>query len=203
MEVDPKRPETGARGEAESTGGDRGQVSRAEAPQEVRLAEFSALRDEIQRRATIQQGLLGLNATVVAGVLGLAISSHEWAALLVIPIVSSTFGLLWVDNATMIAKLGTYILKLWVWEPSWEAHLRAIDRPSDRSRGLVEFWVPIAGAFAGPPIAALIAAAFKVSDAALLLPLAGFGLGLTGLCLFSLWKSRMRYEQQRHPQGKR
>lgn len=90
--------------------------------QDVRLAEFAALRVEITQRSSFQQALNALNLTVVATIAGLVLSNHAAKSLLLfVPVISSTFGLLWLDHHRNIVLIATYVREeLWRWTPSWE-----------------------------------------------------------------------------------
>ena len=123
------------------------------APEAVRLAEFSALREEIQNRSGLQQALVGLNLTAIATLGGLVLSNRaSIQVLLVLPILSLTLGLMWIDHYRVIVELGGYIRKeLWTWTPSWERHFAQ----SRKSRPAASFWIPVAIVWAGPSTATL------------------------------------------------
>ena len=74
------------------------------------LAEFSALRAEIAARSSAQHTLLNLNLTASGVVLGTALAQRaNLAVLLVVPIIGCCFGLLFIDHAAVIEKLGRVI----------------------------------------------------------------------------------------------
>jgi hypothetical protein len=114
------------------------------------------LRAEILNRSNAQQAASGANLTLVGIVLGLALARHADAAvLLVIPPVSVTLGLIWLDHAAVIKAIGYYIAqRLWTWAPSWE---------EEASQYRAHWRAPSAGLLAPfivPPAAALVAAPF-------------------------------------------
>jgi hypothetical protein len=77
---------------------------------EVALAEFSALRQEIGSRSTAQHTLLTIQLSTSGTVLGVVLGQvSEPQMLLVIPILSFAFGMLWLDHAANIARLGVVI----------------------------------------------------------------------------------------------
>jgi hypothetical protein len=73
-------------------------------------AEFAAYRDEILHRSSQQNSLLGLDLAALIAIAGFVLSdSADPLLLLLLPIVSSSIGLLWYDHARNIDSLGTYI----------------------------------------------------------------------------------------------
>jgi len=132
------------------------EVDALESPEGARLAEFSALRAEVQRRSTTQQALVGLNLTVLAAVAGAVASSDVGADfLLVLPLVSSVLGLFWLDHARNIELIGSYIAnELWHWEPSWESYGRNLN--TRMSWRVLEFGLPVSLVFVGGSVAALV-----------------------------------------------
>jgi hypothetical protein len=91
--------------------------------QEVRLAEYAALRAEIAQRLSSQQALVALNLTAVATIVGFVLVKHSSKSLLLlVPVVSSVLGLLWLDHDRNIRLMALYIgTELWRdREQSWE-----------------------------------------------------------------------------------
>jgi hypothetical protein len=73
-------------------------------------AEFAAYRQEILARSGHQYTLLALDLTALTAVAGFVLSdSADRLLLLLLPIVSSSIGLLWYDHARNIESLGDYI----------------------------------------------------------------------------------------------
>jgi len=100
------------------------------------LAEFTALRAEIERRTTIQWNVLALQIAIAGAVFGFALSaSRREILLLVIPIATyMTFGR-YIIHAVSISRIGRYIrtdLSLRVpgglhWEEWQRKHARDTD----------------------------------------------------------------------------
>ena len=79
---------------------------------QVALAEFGPLRSEIDRRSKAQSDMLNLNITAIGTVGGLFFLSQQVVdqkVLLVLPVLSTSLGLLWLDHARAIGNLGRYI----------------------------------------------------------------------------------------------
>ena len=134
-------------------------MGRDPAPEAVRVAEFGALRAEIDQRISLQQSLLALNLTAVGGVIGFVVSSDRVTTdlLLVIPVVSPMLGLLWLGHESCIRRIAKYIREQgWIWTPSWE---EAIERERGESNVLgFVFRVAVALAFVGVAAVALVLA---------------------------------------------
>src|SRR3954451_15704021 len=78
-------------------------------PEDAR-AEFAAYRQEILHRSSQQYTLLALDLTALTAIAGFVLSDNaDRLLLLLLPIVSSSIGLLWYDPARNIDSLGTYI----------------------------------------------------------------------------------------------
>ncbi len=94
------------------------------------------------------------NLTGTAAVVGLVLGRNaDRSLILVIPFLSSAFGLLWCGHHIDIARIGAYIrLELWVWEPSWEHWIS--ERPHGR-RWTNAFWAAVLLPFSGIPAGAL------------------------------------------------
>lgn len=76
----------------------------------VVLAEFAALRAEIDRRSTAQHALIGLMLTVASAVSGTVLLHGELVHLLLaVPFVAGAFGMLFIDHHWMICTIGRYI----------------------------------------------------------------------------------------------
>ena len=118
-----------------------------------RLAEYAARYSEIAQRSTFQQALLALNLTSAGTIVGFVLANHApKALLLIVPVVSSTLGLIWLDHHRNIQLAGQYIKeKLWMWTPSWE-EWRA------RKRGTNErvYWFAMGFIFAAGSIGSLV-----------------------------------------------
>jgi hypothetical protein len=87
----------------------------------AQLAEYAALRAEIAQRSSFQQALIALNLTSAATVFGFVLTKHASEALiLLVPVTSSTLGLLWLDHHRNIQLLATYTRQNWPGNESWE-----------------------------------------------------------------------------------
>jgi hypothetical protein len=154
----------------------------AGASDEVRLAEFASLRQEIGQRSTAQQALLALNVTIAGTVAGFALSGSGREELFVIvAFASSTFGLIWLDHHASIHQLAAYISdELWVWEPSWESYNRRDGKPQWWQ---VIYVASLALVFEGIAIAAVVISGAAVHG--LLRIIWWIAIGLTGVACCS------------------
>jgi hypothetical protein len=73
------------------------------------LAEYSALRIEIDRRSHAQQTLTNLALTFSGALLAYAVAHQVIAVLLLQPIVVCALGLLYTDHGSMIMRIGRYL----------------------------------------------------------------------------------------------
>jgi hypothetical protein len=77
---------------------------------QVALMEFQKLRDEIASRSGIQWALVGLTITGSGLVAGFSISNTDAdLLLLLLPILAPALGLLFVDHALTILRIGEHI----------------------------------------------------------------------------------------------
>jgi hypothetical protein len=77
---------------------------------QILLDEFKALREEISRRSKDQLSLIQMNITAIGVILGFVISSvKDSRVLLIIPLVSSVLGIIYLDNAEAIQHIGRFI----------------------------------------------------------------------------------------------
>jgi hypothetical protein len=77
---------------------------------QIVLAEFAALRGEIQGRSSAAWTLLGLNLTASSAVAGFVLSDRaDPLLLLLLPFLSSSLGLLFLDHGINLDRIGTYI----------------------------------------------------------------------------------------------
>lgn len=133
---------------------------------QVVLAEYNALRAEIQNRSNIQSTLLQLHLTALTLILGGALSEKlgPWIIFL-IPFESTIFGLWWLDHSLVIMEIGTYIRESV--EPRvsellnveramyWEANFKEGVVAPKRKRIVTFNWL-ILFSFAGPSFISLI-----------------------------------------------
>jgi hypothetical protein len=132
---------------------------------QVALAEFSALRSEIKDRSDAAWGLVNLDVTGTAALLGLVLSKNaDPKLLLALPLLAPALGLLFIDHAYNINNLGSYInkrLRPLVVEATGSADVLgyedAIDRyEKHRFLRLVPLGLPLTLLFSGLPLAALV-----------------------------------------------
>jgi IPT/TIG domain len=150
----------------------QGASADAQLASQVMLAEYSALRSEVDRRANVQWNVVALQITSAGVIASLAISRvADIALLLVIPLLSYMLGTRYILNAYHINLITSYIryslsVRLQghlAWE-GWKAHKT---RPEVEPRR----WLTATGwnwshptrlAFEGVASLALLAAAFAV-----------------------------------------
>jgi hypothetical protein len=132
---------------------------------QVALAEFNALRGEISGRASLAWTLVNLNLTVTTTIVGLALSATGiWGMLLVLPLLSPAFGLLFIDHSLNIKKLGKYIQEhlgpILVREAGDDQLFQYEDWVDEYETRWVLRWVPfgipLLLLFAGFPLVALV-----------------------------------------------
>jgi len=76
----------------------------------VLLAQFQALRAEIEARSGAQTTILGLTVTALGALAALGFSEHgDMRLLLLVPVISAILGLIWIDHAANISNLGDFI----------------------------------------------------------------------------------------------
>lgn len=168
------------------------------ADQEVRLAEFAQLRNEIGQRTAIQQALIALNLTVCGTVTGfVAAEKAPDSLLLAIVYISCTFGILWLDHHLAIHQIASYVEReLWDWRPSWEDYLRRRKKPL---WWRLIFMLAIALAFAGVAATAAISVRGDLEGAGTTLQVIWWvGVAITAMifaafvAVFSLGSARLK-----------
>jgi hypothetical protein len=139
------------------------------------LAIYNSLRDEIKTRSTAQAGLVALNITAI-GVMGgffFGKGENPPEILLLIPMVSSVLGMLWIDHAINIAKQGRFIENVVMPElmqsidlpsiPNYEVSIRRMEKRAGLR--LFVLGTPILLIFAGIPLAAILYAFYVAKPA--------------------------------------
>lgn len=127
---------------------------------QIGLGEFGALRGEISNRSSAQNTLINLNITAVGTIGGLSIAYHaNPLVLLILPPLSSALGLLYIDHARNISRLGWYVReRLWTSLrqassdtkiPTYEDEVASYER---RALTRIGFGLPFFFMFWGPPI---------------------------------------------------
>ncbi|HEX2349615.1 MAG TPA: hypothetical protein VHI51_14380 [Ktedonobacterales bacterium] len=140
----------------------------------VILAEYKALRTEIQNRSNAQTFILQVHITALTFTLGAAATTHYFPWLIfLIPIEASIFGLWYVDHASTIARLGEYIQTCI--EPnvnkfaqttgllSWESGFYGRKVSASREKEPISFESLVFLTFGGPSMLALLAGALNIA----------------------------------------
>lgn len=128
------------------------------------VAEFNVLRKEISDRSSAQTTILNLNLTALSAIAALVLADRaDPLVLLVLPLLSSCFGMLFFDHAANIDQIGRYLreeVQAMVTEAvgdprlfCYEERVRAYEL-SFVPRGL-SMGVPLLLMFTGFPVAAL------------------------------------------------
>jgi len=107
---------------------------------DVDLAEFDRLRQEVDNRTQIANGLVGLELTALG--VGLASATSFPDIIIGLAVVSAFLWMLWVDHAGQIWKLAAYMSidlahRLREGRPGalgWEPFLRQLDKGGDNAR---------------------------------------------------------------------
>jgi hypothetical protein len=73
------------------------------------LAEFAALRAEIDRRSNEQHAVMGLSITATAALAAFVISRDHYELLPLFPILTAVLGMRWLDHHRRIREIGDYI----------------------------------------------------------------------------------------------
>jgi len=77
---------------------------------DILLAEFNALRAEIGARSAAQATMMQLAVTAFGALAGLTFTQYgDHRLLLLIPIISTILGLIWLDHAANISNIGDFI----------------------------------------------------------------------------------------------
>lgn len=159
--------------------GEAEQSRSVDATDEVRLAEFSGLRQEIGQRTAIQQALVALNLTVATSISGFVASGNSGGVIfLALVFASCTFGLLWLDHHLSIHQIGSYLeTEVWRWEPSWQDNNRTHPKPA---WWRAVYFLSIFLAFIGVAVTAIALAATNLPGQTRVLW--WVGIGFTLLC---------------------
>jgi len=105
----------------------------------ILLAEYQALRAEIQTRSGAQSTMMQLTITALGALAALSFTQYgDRRMLLLIPVISTILGLVWLDHAANISNIGDFIQqRLWPalgtasgaeGLPDYEATVRAYER---------------------------------------------------------------------------
>lgn len=191
-------PATAAQGAAARDTEKRLRINSEEVPLELRVAAFTALREEISRRSNAQLTLVGLSLAAFTAIATVVVSSEpkQYELLLLVPFVSGFAGLTWLDHHTRIAQIGAYILRqVFEGRPgSFEEDSRERAR-DERLMRFLGFVAPTWGVFAGPAIAAIYWAYTRdnqVTKSSLWYPAACITVGYGAVLLFTLLRGQNR-----------
>jgi hypothetical protein len=141
---------------------------------QVALAEFGKLRDEIGGRSTAAWTLVGLSITSSATLAGFVLAQKaDPRLLLVLPLLTPSLGLLFMDHATNIGRIGDYIntvLKPVVREAACDRRLLSYEEWVDAYEAntlerLLPFGIPLVLAFTMVPVGALVYLAPRIYEA--------------------------------------
>lgn len=130
-------------------------------------SQLQRLANEIGRRSSAQQTLLTANLSAAAAIAGIVVSgATSPLLLLIIPIVSTSFGNQWIDHHRVIHRIGDYMAT--VAEPAlshataprgavdnvrlWESFIRS---SPDRLEALFAWRLPMWAVFLGASVLAL------------------------------------------------
>jgi hypothetical protein len=92
------------------------------------LAQFTALRAEIQNRSTIQASIVSLNITAIGVIAGFVFAQHaDPRVMFVIPILSPILGMVYIDHHVNIGNIGRFIRELLM--PALSKATRASELP--------------------------------------------------------------------------
>ncbi|SDL15449.1 hypothetical protein SAMN05421823_104513 [Catalinimonas alkaloidigena] len=127
-------------------------------PIELQVAAFTALREEISRRSNAQLQLMTISLLSFSTLAGLILSSeqkHPYELLLLVPLISSATGLLWLDHDRRIREIGDYIYDKIFKKEEGTFEERADELENKWLTRSLGFLAPTMLLFDGPTIAAL------------------------------------------------
>lgn len=131
---------------------------------QVALAEFNKLRDEIANRSTAAWTALGANITISSAVGGFVLGDKANPQLiLLLPLLAPALGLLFIDHANNIGRIGDYInvnLKPILRQAAGDDRLLSYEEWVDQYEArtvarLLPFGIPLVIAFTLIPVASL------------------------------------------------
>lgn len=148
-------------------------------PEDAR-AEFAAYRQEILTRSGHQYTLLVLDLTALTAVAGFVLSDHaDRLLLLLLPIVSSSIGLLWYDDARNIDSLGDYIRERLPTFGGYERRIAELERDEWRR---VPMTLALLVLLVGTPVSGIVLTFHQLHGA--LWVLWACGVMLSAACVF-------------------
>lgn len=110
---------------------------------EFALGQYNSLRSEILQLISLQSQLIGGDVVAFGVLLSVAAQVRSAGVILVYPVISLVLGILWLNHARAIIRIGNYIaakvepLHLNGIEQGWESYLRTL--PSDKL-GRLGYW---------------------------------------------------------------
>jgi len=125
----------------------------------VVLAEFAALRAEIDRRSSEQSALLSLSITGTAALWAFMYSKQHYTLLPLVPFLSLALGARWLDQHRRIRDIGDYIkstLNKHLCEPTGLHHALANETEVERRPGQGVLSVLVVATIFLPPLVAAV-----------------------------------------------
>jgi hypothetical protein len=158
------------------------------------LAEFAAMRAEIDRRSNEQHAVMGLSITATAALAAFVISRDHYELLPLFPILAAVLGMRWLDHHRRIREIGDYIrdrinARLWVLTGTADL-LGAEKKLLDSQAYRIVLTLLVATTFALPPVGAVVGAiAHRDGFTAWNWTLLGLGMGIFAITL-AYWISQ-------------
>ena len=127
---------------------------------ELQVAAFTALREEISRRSNAQLQLISIALVGFTTLAGIVLGSDQepvrYELLLLVPLLASVTGLLWLDHDRRIREIGDYILDEVFKGASGSFEERADELEATWITRVLGFLVPTIAIFVGPAVASLV-----------------------------------------------
>jgi hypothetical protein len=76
---------------------------------QIRLAEYGALREEVLRRIDNRLTVFLTSLTASAAIIGVALQLNSALLILVVPIINSLYGLIFIYHVAAVSEIGLYI----------------------------------------------------------------------------------------------
>lgn len=136
--------------------------SNLELSNQLRVAEYNALRSEINNRTTAQHTVLSLNLTIAAAVSSIAFgNTGNVHIVFVLPVICPLLGLLYLDHANAIVRLGE---KAWTIYNDVGPHVPERLKGEATERYAHGFALVIGAMFLAIPVLALVESGLCQSD---------------------------------------
>lgn len=172
--------------------------SNLELSNQLRVAEYNALRSEINNRTTAQHTVLSLNLTIAAAVSSIAFgNTGNVHIVFVLPVICPLLGLLYLDHANAIVRLGE---KAWTIYNDVGPHVPERLKGEATERYAHGFALVIGAMFLAIPVLALVVGTLSVGQQLLLQERIVLGCGIActltfGIAwwtIFPAWKAHLR-----------